>query len=72
MDAYIEDTSKSILREIASRMFERGVAVETVVEAGPPAGRVCEYADRHCDGCRPARLVQALPALSLAFRCVRH
>jgi nucleotide-binding universal stress UspA family protein len=47
MDAYVEDAAKSSLREIASGMLERGVAVETVVEAGPPASRVCEYAERH-------------------------
>ncbi len=47
MDTYIEEAAKSSLREIASHMLERGVAVETVVEAGAPAASICEYAERH-------------------------
>lgn len=46
VDTYVDEAAESGVREVASRMLERGVAVETKVEAGPPAARICEYAAR--------------------------
>lgn len=38
--------AKTTLREIASATLERGVAVNAIVEAGPAARQICDYADR--------------------------
>jgi nucleotide-binding universal stress UspA family protein len=45
VDLYVDEAAEGGVREVASRMLQRGVAVETKVEAGPPAARICEYAE---------------------------
>lgn len=45
-DSYADEAARGSIRDVASRLLERGVAVETEVEAGPPVGQICEYAER--------------------------
>ena len=47
MNVDVRAVAESSLRDVASKMLERGVAVEAVVELGPAARQICDYADRH-------------------------
>jgi len=43
----LQTPAENDLRAIASEMLGRGVAVETVVQSGPAARQICDYAETH-------------------------
>ncbi|MEY2519696.1 MAG: hypothetical protein QOF24_1455 [Verrucomicrobiota bacterium] len=43
----VRAAAEDCMRTITSDMLERGVAVEPVIQIGPPARQICDYADRH-------------------------
>lgn len=47
MNLDLRAMAETSLRDVASKILERGVAVEAFVEVGPAARQICEYADRN-------------------------
>ncbi len=47
IESYAREMAEQSMREIASAVLERGVALEPTIQGGPAAAEICRYAEQH-------------------------